>query len=45
MMVKKKDLDALETFLSQELLKTLEDLEEKKADKQMVEREIVRGFV
>lgn len=32
------------SFLSQELLKNMKELEEKKADKRMVEREIVRGF-
>lgn len=31
-------------FLSQELLKNMKELEEKKADKQTVEREMVRGF-
>lgn len=30
-------------FLSQELLKNMKELEEKKADRQTVEREMVRG--
>lgn len=33
------------TFISQELLKNMKELEEKKADKQTVEREIVRGLL
>ncbi len=34
-----------ELWFLQELYKTTEELEEKKADKQMVESEIVSGFI